>query len=160
MRFNVVLLAVALFCASAPVRADDQSRLQAAREVVRLSHASDHLRVLLPLMDKQLRPMLLQQSGNNAKLVDQFMARVEQRFAQNVDSFTDLAAHLYAREFTDDDLNALVTFYKSSAGQHFIAKQVEIASGMLVVGQQWGAKLAQEVLEEFKQQQANPASKL
>lgn len=160
MRSNVVLLAFAFLCASAPVRADDQSRLQAAREVVRLSHSSDSLRALLPLMTKQLRPMLLQQSGNNAKLVDQFMARVEQRLAQNVDSFTDLAAQVYAREFTDDDLNALATFYKSSAGQHLIDKQVVIASGMMAVGQQWGAKLAQETLEEFKQQQSKPATKL
>lgn len=57
--------------------------------------------------------MLLQQSGNNAKLVDQFMARVEQRFVQNLGSFTDLAAQVYAREFAEDDLNALATFYKS-----------------------------------------------
>ncbi len=160
MRSKFVCLAALFLYTAAPAYADDQSRLREARKVVQLSHSADQVRALLPLMDQQLRPVLLGESGNNAKAVDQFMAKMDQRISQNVDSFVDLAAQVYAREFTDDDLDALIAFYQSPAGQHLVDKQVVIASGMMAVGQQWGAQIAQDILKEFKQEQSNPASKL
>ena len=160
MRFKLALVAAVMIFSAASVHADEQSRLQEARELVELSHAVDHAREVLAIFSKRMRPILLQQSGSNTKLVDQLMAKMEQRSAQNIGGFVDLAAQLYAREFSDDDLNAMVSFYESPAGQHLVAKQVVIASGMMALGQKWGEQVAQDVLKEFKQDQGTGAPKL
>ncbi len=47
-----------------------------------------------------------------------------------------LVAQVYVREFTEDDLSAILAFYCSPAGQHLVGKQTEISKAMFGVGQQ------------------------
>ncbi len=139
--------------AAAPARADDASRLQAARTIVEVTHAADNLRRFLPTFSQQMRPLLLQ-SGADAKEVDTFMTEIGKRFAAQTDSFVDLAAQVYAREFSQDDLDALLAFYRMPAGQHLLDKQVVITQGMVAVGQQWGQAVARQVLDDFAKRKA------
>ena len=101
-------------------------------------------------MMQQFRPMLLQQAGGNAKLVDGFLQDVQGHFETQEGSFIDLVAQIYAREFSEEDLNGLLVFYRSPPGQHLLDKQLVIAQGMAQVGQQWGQTLAKQVLDDFK----------
>ena len=107
----------------------------------------------MPVFSQQIRPMLLH-SGGDAKEVDAFMAEIGKRFAAQTDGFVDLAAQVYAREFSQDDLDAMLAFYRTPAGQHLLDKQLVITQGMVAVGQQWGQALAKQVLDDFAKRKA------
>ena len=148
-RVFAALLTITVAYAAMPARADDDAgRLKVAREIVATTHSADKLRQMMPAFMQQMRPML-QQSGADGKEIDQFLAETSKRFASQTDGFVDLAAQVYAREFSQDDLDALLAFYKTSAGQHLLDKQVPITQGMVAVGQQWGQTVAKQVLDDF-----------
>ena len=154
------LLALAL--AARAARADDDAgRLALARQVVEVAHAGDNMRAVMPVMVQQMRMLLKQQGNTDASQVDLYITRFQQKFETEIPGFTDLVAKVYAREFSDADLTDLLAFYRTTAGQHLLAKQPEIAKGMLTVGQQWGQSIAQEVLAEIqKEKAAAPSPKL
>ena len=145
----------AVFLGSA-ARADDASRVKLARELVVVTHSVDNIRKLMPTLMTQVRTMLVQQNPTETKTIDTLLQRSTQRLDQQLDSFADLAAQVYAREFSEDDLQALLAFDRSPAGQHLIDKQPEITQAMMGVGQRWGQSVAQQVVEEFNKEKAAP----
>jgi len=138
-------------------RADDATRLRLAREVVDVAHVSDNMRKIMPTMLAQLKPMIMQQGQADSATVDDFVKRVSTRFDKSIDQFTDLAAGIYAKEFSEDDLTNLLAFYKTPTGHDLVAKQSEIAQAMFVAGKEWGQAVAQQVIEEFKKEKAAAA---
>lgn len=153
------LLGVALGLAGGTARADDQSRLQVARDIVKAAHMADTMRQLFPTLLNQMRPMLVQQGASNAT-IDELFKRFGQRLDREIDNFNDLSAQVYAREFSEDDLANLLHFYQTPTGQRLIGKQPEIAQAMARVGADWGRGMAQEVIEEFRKEQAKSTPKL
>ncbi len=158
-RAIAAILAGALGFAAVAARADDQSRLQVARDVVKTAHMADTMRVLFPTLLNQMRPMLVQQGASNAT-VDELFKRFGQRLDREIDNFNDLSAQVYAREFSEDDLANLLKFYQSPTGQRLIGKQPVIAQAMAGVGADWGRNMAEQVIEEFRKERADKAPKL
>ena len=157
----LAILATGLASAAPAARADNASRLKVARVVVETSHAADNMRAVMPLMMSQMRGVLVQQFAGDAKGIDGYLQRFQTKFEASVPGFVDLVAEVYAREFTEADLNDLLAFYRTPAGQHLLDEQPEIAKGMMTVGQRWGQNIAKEVLAEIqKEKQAAPAPKL
>ncbi len=154
-RAVVAALALTALQAGTPARADEAGRLRTARTIIEVTHAADRVRQIMPVLMKQMRPMLLQ-SGGNAQEVDDFIAEGLKRMGAQTDGFADLAAQIYAREFSDEDLNALLAFYRTPAGQHLLEKQVVITQGMIAMGQQWGQTVAKQVLDDFAKRKAQP----
>ena len=160
-RIALAILATGLATAAPAARADDASRLAVARQVVEAAHAADNMRVVMPVMMNQMRTLLVQQAPSDPKGVETYLQRFQAKFEAGVPDFVDLVAAVYAREFTESDLSDLLGFYRTPAGQHLLAKQPEIAKGMLLVGQQWGESIARGVLADMqREKQAAPAPKL
>lgn len=149
---GTALLSLILACGGA-ARADEQSRLALAREAVQASHATDTMRRVFPTLLNQMKPLLLKQGGTE-KSIDDFYARILTKLDPQLDKLTDLAAQVYAREFSDEDLQSLVAFYQSPAGQHLASKQAEIGQFMAVAGAQWGREMAQSVMDDYRKEQA------
>lgn len=162
MRWIAAAVIGLMLAAMAPAaRADDPTRLALARQVVETAHVGDTMIKLMPTFIGQMRQLLSQQGAVDAKQIDLFLAKFQQRFNDGIPNFIDLVARVYARDFSDEDLQNLLTFYRSPTGQHLLDKQVVIAQGMAQVGSQWGKAIAQDILAEFeKQKQLAPSPKL
>ena len=90
-----------------------------------------------------------------------YAQRFEQRLRDGIPNIIDLVAQIYARGFSEDDLSSLLAFYRSPAGQHRLAKQVLISRAMVVLGQDWGKSIGQQVIAEMaKDKAAKTAPKL
>jgi uncharacterized protein len=76
-----------------------------------------------------------------------FMAKVKG------EELIELLIPVYSRNIEEADVDALLTFYSSPAGQRFIGKQSLIMQESMAVGEQWGAKLGRQVEEELRQKQ-------
>ncbi len=162
MRWIAVAVIGLVLAAMAPTaHADDPRGLALAREVVETAHVGDTMIKLMPTFIGQMRQLLSQQGAVDPKQVDLFLAKFQQRFNDGIPNFIDLVAQVYARDFSDEDLQNLLAFYRSPTGQHLLEKQVVIAQGMAQVGSQWGKAIAQDILAEFeRQKQMAPSPKL
>lgn len=83
----------------------------------------------------------LQQSGATEDQITQIQAEF------NVDQLVNLLVPVYQKEFTEEDIQAFLTFYNSPAGKKMIEKQPVIMQESMVIGQQWGMGVAQRIQE-------------
>ena len=61
--------------------------------------------------------------------------------------------NIYLQNFTSDEINALVDFYKSPTGQKFVEKMPNITQESMIIGQQMALQAMpaiQQVAEEFQ----------
>ncbi|WP_237477970.1 DUF2059 domain-containing protein [Lichenibacterium dinghuense] len=151
---SALVLGLLLAGSSGAARADDASRLKLAREIVVVTHTVDNTRKLMPTFMGQMRDMLVKMDPTHTKDIDTILQRSGQKLDDQLSSFADLAAEVYAREFSEEDLQAVLAFDRSPAGQHLIDKQPEITQAMAKVGQQWGQMVAQQVIADYQKEKA------
>lgn len=66
----------------------------------------------------------------------------------------DLIVPIYAKHFSEEEIQQALAFYRSPAGRKMIQKQPLVMQESMAVGQEWGRKLAERVIEKAKKVQA------
>jgi TonB family protein len=91
-------------------------------------------------MSEAIRPVILKSLPDMPQREEIADAYMEKLFAL-VDSpqFVDRAVEVYAKYFTDEDVQALTEFYKTPAGQHLNATTPKLLPDMNKMGQQLAA---------------------
>lgn len=124
-RFRLFSTAVAatLVLAQAPAWAQEISdeHLKAARAALAAIKATDPFDSILPAAASVLKQDLIR---NNPDLQDTIVKTVDEKALELAPRRLDLekeAATSYARVFSQDDLNAIATFYNSPAGKKLIS---------------------------------------
>jgi uncharacterized protein len=77
---------------------------------------------------------------------DRFLAAARDRRGELV----ELIVPVYDRHFTTDELRQLVAFYETTLGQKLLAAQPAIARESIEAGQQWGARIGEEVAAKLQ----------
>lgn len=67
------------------------------------------------------------------------------------DQLVDLVTPIYAKHYTEDELNELIAFYKSPIGQKTVNLLPVITEESMAVGQQWGMDIANKALQKLKE---------
>jgi hypothetical protein len=62
----------------------------------------------------------------------------------------EMLVPLYMKHLETSDVDELIRFYSSPAGQHFLDKQPVMMKESMAVGQEWGQRLAREAYEELQ----------
>ena len=63
---------------------------------------------------------------------------------------------VYQKYLTEEDVIALNSFYDSPVGRKLIRVQPSIMQESMVIGQQWGQKLAHEIMAKYNAQTKEP----
>ncbi len=71
----------------------------------------------------------------------------------SADELISLIVPVYQKHFTEDDMKALIAFYKSEAGKKYVSKLPAISQESMQLGQNWGQQLAQKVLQKYSAEQ-------
>jgi len=123
--------ALAMLLAFGPCHAEDAvapERLVLAKQVMELSGALK----LYDDYDKILDPMLAQIRQSVPNLDDATVADLRkiavEEFNASKPDMIEGTAKIYARHFSEEDLKALIVFYKTSAGQHFTTELPAVAA--------------------------------
>lgn len=70
---------------------------------------------------------------------------LENEFSQaSLDDLTNMLAPVYVKYLTQEDLEGLITFYRTPVGQKFAESTPFIMQESMQVGQQWGMKIGQD----------------
>lgn len=99
-------------------------------------------------MAVQIIPML-------KKLVPEAPDRFWEDFFKeiNAEQINELVIPIYQKYLTEQDVQAINTFYQSPAGQKLIRVQPQISKESMLAGQLWGQQIAQKVIKKYQEQQ-------
>jgi len=78
------------------------------------------------------------------KFWQDFMAEVD------ADELIELVVPIYQKYLSQQDIDAINTFYDTPAGKNLIKQQPLIMQASMLAGQQWGKSLAQKVIEKYQ----------
>ena len=157
MHWIMPSLIVSTLVAAPAARADDASRLETARNIMVAIHAADNLRLLMPQLLAQLRPVAIQSGQTDQKALDAFLARGLDLMNETAPKAVDDIARSYAQELSEQDLDDILVFYKSKAGHDLIEKQPVLNQRLIAAGREWGQAAARQVREEFAKRAGAPA---
>lgn len=118
-----------------------------------------------PVKEKSIRTLLA--LTGSAKLGQQVMDQIIETFRRGstnappafwdemrrklkADEMVDMIVPIYARYYSKQELDQLITFYRSPIGRKVAATLPMIVRESMAVGQQWGRAKAQEVIAEMK----------
>ncbi|MBN8996391.1 MAG: DUF2059 domain-containing protein [Rhizobiales bacterium] len=136
-----------------PARADEitPSHLQAALEVITASKLGTTYDAVLPEISAsvqsqliRLRPDLYQQISDTVN--DVALALVSRRTDLNND-----VARIWANAFTEDELKVISTFYRSPAGQKFLAVSPKVVFDSSNALKGWSQRVSEEMMEKSRE---------
>jgi uncharacterized protein len=128
---------------------------------------------LRQLTSEQLAERLIQASAGDKlgiQIFDQIMGQFAQsgmvkpelieklRAKTNPGELVKLIVPVYTKHLTNEEMAAMIDFYESPTGKSVVSKLPLIAQESLVVGQTWGANLAQSVAFELQNAAAGAAA--
>lgn len=71
----------------------------------------------------------------------------------------NLVTPIYAKYYTEEDLDQIILFYNSPAGKKVTATLPQITQETMEVGKAWGEKLAKQIFQEMQEKgYSNPSN--
>jgi len=118
-------------------------------------------RVLQLTGSAQLGPQVVNQLlGSFKTAMPQVPAAFWSDFQKEIrpDDFVNLVIPIYARHYSENDLDGLIAFYSSPLGQKVTREMPAVMSESVAVGQEWGRKLSAQILARAKQKGYQPGT--
>jgi hypothetical protein len=132
--------------------APSSASLTAAQELIVATGASKQFEAVVPLMVKQLEPILHQMVPGKEQEIKEIMSLMVERFSERKSEMLDIIAKIYATKLSEAEMKELAAFFSTGAGAAFIAKQPEILTESMSAGQQWGEKIGVEIEQQIREE--------
>jgi hypothetical protein len=141
MKRWIVMLAVVMVVVPVGARADEASKQAKVKELFALMHVDHSLDRMRGSMEQQVQltaknaPGTEQMTPEKKKIqqefVDNSMKVVDQSFSWPV--LEPAYLKLYADMYTEPELDGILAFYKSPAGQAMLTKTPELSAGVMQI---------------------------
>jgi uncharacterized protein len=156
---GVVLLVTLLVPGMASAQAPSPDALATARELVAVSRAAESAKQMLPAIVKLLKPAIVQGRQQVEKDFDAITPLLLESFKARLGEMTEMAAVLYATNFTVAEMKDIIAFYRGPTGQKLLTKGTMITQQLMAAGQQLGGQIGRElqsrIVEELKKKGHN-----
>jgi len=152
-----------LLCAACKQNANPVPSSEPAQTSIAALKAGDS--ALRQHSKEQLAERLIQASGGDKlglQIFDQIMAQFSQsgmvkpelldrlRAKTNPSELVKLIVPIYTKHLTDNEMIEMIEFYETPTGKSVVSKLPVIAQESMMVGQTWGANLAQSLVTELQ----------
>jgi hypothetical protein len=124
--------------------------IAAAKEILAMKNAGAMYANAIPGIVQQTKQVLLQNNLNYQKDLNEVAVIVAQGLAGREQEIGEGMAKIYASEFTEQELTALVTFYKSPLGQKLLAAEPRAIQSSMAYMNQWAQGFAEFVNGQFR----------
>ncbi|MFB3046030.1 MAG: DUF2059 domain-containing protein [Acidiferrobacterales bacterium] len=115
---------------------------QAAHELLRVTGAGElGMRMMNQMIDVQRRTL----PDVPDKFWQDFMVEVDP------DDLNRLVVPVYARHFTVAEMESMIAFYRTPAGQKLVSKLPVLTEESTMVGRQWGMELGGRIARKLKE---------
>lgn len=136
--------------AAAPGFAQDisESHLKAARTAITALHSTSEFDVILPQAARALKDQLVQQNPDLADAIDKTVNDKAMAMTARYGDLEKEAATVYAKVFSEADLNAIATFYSSEAGKKLLSDGPIVTRELLKAAEIWQRGIARDLAQE------------
>jgi hypothetical protein len=98
---------------------------------------------------KQMFTMFRQQKSNvPAEVWNAMETEMEKT---SLDELSTLLTPVYQKQFTEADLKEIITFYETPIGKKYAAAVPVIMQESMQVGQEWGMKIGQQIMQKISE---------
>ena len=145
-----IAMAVAIPAAHAQPQKPSAAAMATANELITVTGATQLFNPLIAGVVEQAKLLFLQQDPGLSKDVNEVAAKLRTDLQPRFSELSGEVARLYATNFTEQDLKAILAFYKSPAGQKLLAEQPKVVDGSMKFAQNWANKLSDEVIAKMR----------
>ncbi len=169
---HTLALVLSLAAAVPAAHADDATRRAKAEQMLQITKTDAAMQQQLAALEERVHTLASQQSGGpnqtpaQQKLTEEYVKQVQSATSDEVswEKLRPLLIQNYAESFTEPELDAILVFYKSPAGQAIVAKTPELSAKTMNMVQdrikELQPKLAQLTQDySTKMKAAEPAAK-
>jgi hypothetical protein len=159
MKHKLLFLTGMLLCAGvSAVRADDASRMAKAEEFLRVSHTEQMLSQTMSTILNQTKSGAMQQmfgvtlTPEQTKESEELQGKLAAILtsALSWEKLKPIYVKLYADTYTEQEMDGIIAFYKSPAGEAMLAKTPEIMTKANELVQQQMATVMPEIQKLIK----------
>jgi uncharacterized protein len=148
-RLTAALAATAILISAAPLAAQEisDSHLRAARSAITALKATEEFDMVLPQAAAALKGELIQK---NPDLVQIISSTVDEKALGLASRRADLereAASIYAKIFSEQELNEIAAFYNGETGQKLLSDGDIVAREVLQAAQIWQRGIARDLAQ-------------
>ena len=156
---GLVALLVLLVLQAPSARAQAALPQALANELLETMHYKEQVSAILPGIMKAMKPSVVQGRAEIDREYDVLTPVMIEAFKARLSELSAAAAIVYARNFSGEDLQALIAFYKTPAGQRLLQKLPTVTQELLVAGGKFGQSVAEDMrkkmIEELKKKGVN-----
>lgn len=157
--FKHALLGIGLifFVGSGAVHgAESTAKIEAIDELLRVTRLADNLKTVTSDSVRFYLDKSFSSKPNIPEEVKEKSYRiVMETFNENLPGLTVPIVELYEQTFTLEEIQELTTFYKSPLGQKLVRETPVIVQKSMMIGNQWGQKIAAIAMERIRKELAS-----
>lgn len=145
-------IAVALVAANPVVHAQQPSAasMLVAKQLISVTGATTLFNPLIAGVVEQAKLLYLQQNPGLAKDLNEIAAKMRKNLQPRFAEVTNQIAKLYATHFTEQELKAILAFYRSPAGKKMLVQQPIVVDASMKFAQDWANKLSEQVTAKMR----------
>jgi hypothetical protein len=139
---------VAICVTAAGVHAADEisaSHLKAARAAMTAIKITDPFDNILPTIAQQLKGTMIQGSPNYEPLINATVDEEALKLAARRSDLEKEAAAIYAKAFTEEELNQIAAFYNTPAGQKLLKDGPLVIRELSKAGDIWASGISRDM---------------
>jgi hypothetical protein len=140
MKITKIIIALLILGLTSMVRADiPAAKRQEIEKMLKLTGMEK-------LVDQMMSQMMSGMQAQMTNVPSEFWASFSKK-VKAADLIEKLMP-LYDKYYSIEDLRAVNAFYSSPAGQRMLSTMPQLMQESMLVGQEWGAKISQQAMEE------------
>ena len=154
-----ILLLALLHCGPAAAQSASPDQMTAARELVAAMRATDQFKAIFPVLMQQLKPGIVQGRPEVERDYDTMIPAMLEIFNARSGEIVESMAAIYARNFTVDEMQQVISFYRTPIDQKLLDKLPVIFQESVAAGNKFGQAVATELrnrlIEELRKRGHN-----
>ena len=145
----VIVGAAMLVTAGGVVSAQElsPSHIEAAERAAAAAPSLGNFDQLLPAISEQTQNRLIRQRPDLFREIAAIVEAQAKALAQRRNELDNQIARIWARSFSEEELNQVADFFGSEAGQKYIEIAPSIGEDLIRAGRSWANRLADELYE-------------
>ena len=128
------------------------SQLAAARDVVVSSGMSRSFTPMIPQLMEQIGPVLTRTRPEMAKDLAEVLKQLQPEFDKKTDEMIDIAAHVYVRRMSEEELKQTAAFFNSPVGMKYVESQPAMLDELVVAMQAWTQQISNFMMTRVRQE--------
>lgn len=130
--------------------APSPSHLAAARTLVVACGISRSFSIIIPQFMDQIGSSLPQTRPELRHDLNAVLTGLKPEFDKQVDEMIDVAAQIYVKQMSEQDLKSAVAFFESPAGKKYVETQPAVLTEVVTAMQGWQGKISTDMMTRVR----------